>query len=146
MRDGEEKFRPGEFTKLFGSLEESTVAVFLLRTDVREVSITTVVHMRGELEVPEAVCNFKLLLLGLREAITPPRGERDLGRDDVGDELCLALDLEAGVDGGVSMGLDALVESCNGTDDDLVGRTIENHIVFPFFEVNYPFHSGTIII
>lgn len=132
VRDGEEELSPGEFAKLFGSIEESTVAEFLLRTDEQEVSFTIVVSVRGELAIPEEMCSFELLLLGLRKTIQG--GELNLGRDDISDELCLALDIEARVDCGVSMGLDSLVESCNGADDDLVRGAIENHIVFPFLK------------
>lgn len=132
VRDGEKELSPGEFAKLFGSLEDSTVAVFLLGTDEREVSFTIVVSVRGELAIPEAVCIFKLLLLGLR--LAKPCGQRDLGRDNIGDELCLALDIEARVDCVVSMSLDALVESCDSIADESVRRVSSNHSFISFFK------------
>lgn len=135
VRDGEEQVCPGEFAKLIGSVEESTVTLNGLRTNVGDLGVEVGVSVSGDLEIPEALCSVELSLLGLGKT-TPPRGERDLGRDDVGDELHLALDLEAREDGAVSLGLDRLVEGSDGLGDDGVGGVTVNHIVFPFFEVN----------
>ena len=59
---------------------------------------------------------------------------------------CLAIDIEAGENCTVSMSLNSLVERSDGLEDEGVGRVGSNHNFISFFEVNYLFHSGTIII
>lgn len=132
VRDGEEELSPGEFTKLFGSLEDCAISLMSLRANIEDIAFGVAVGVRVDLGVPEALCSFKLLLLGLRK-VTPPSGELNLGRDNVGDELCLALDIEARENCMVSMSLNSLVEGSDSLEDEGVGRVGSNHNLFSFF-------------
>ena len=146
VRDGEEELSPGEFTKLVGSIEDCAISLRSLRANIEDIAFGVAVGVRVDLGVPEAESSIGLLLLGLKGAKLPPVRELNLGRDDISDELYLALDLEAGENCTVSMGLNSLVEGSDGLEDEGVGRVGSNHSFISFFEVNYLFHSGTIII